>query len=59
MNKKYQVTYYNGWGNRIVMYTGTLEECQEWYESHPKKCDILDAQIEEFYQDPGREFPEL
>jgi hypothetical protein len=53
MKNKCQIVYYNEWGNRIVLFTGTLERCQEIYEKNIGKCESVEATIEDYYKGEG------
>ena len=46
MKKAYMVAYINDWGNPVLLYKGTLVECQEYYEKHIGKCESLGAFID-------------
>ena len=48
MRNKCQIAYYNEWGNRVVLLTGTLEKCQEVYEKNIGKCESVEAIIEDY-----------
>ena len=49
--KKCQIAYYNDWGNRVVLFTGTLETCQETYEKNIGKCESVGAYIEDYQRE--------
>jgi hypothetical protein len=45
--KKSEIVYYNSWGNRIVLYSGTFEQCRMMFEKNVEKYEDLDAHIEQ------------
>ena len=50
-NAKCQIAYYNEWGNRVVLFTGTEEKCIEVYEKNIGKCESVGATIEDYYKE--------
>jgi len=45
--KKFCVCYFNDWGNRIVIKSGSLESCESFYEKNIGMCEGVDATIQE------------
>ena len=48
---KCQIAYYNDWGNRVVMFTGTEAKCIEVYERNIGKCESVGALIEDWQKE--------
>jgi hypothetical protein len=42
-NSKWEVMYMNDWNNPVVLFRGTEEECNQWYEENIEECESCDA----------------
>ena len=48
---KCQIAYYNEWGNRIVVFTGTKEACIRVYDKNIGRCEEVGAYIEDYQKE--------
>lgn len=47
-SKQYQIAYYGDYGNRYIMFTGSLEACKRVYSENIAICEEHNANIEPY-----------